>query len=524
MNATGMRRTLLLAGVIWVSGSRAASAQQTGASGELDAGSQAERYLRARSLVDSTLRLQQTIRPFGPEELRGIGVPDSAKKLRTVPARASLLWNSSTPYGFNDGPVWSGKGVTLAVTGGLSYQTGHLTATLRPLGFVAENGAFSLGSNGLTGDGAFADWRHPNVIDLPQRFGSGVYFRIDPGETEIRWDQHGVSAGISSRAESWGPAIEHPIILGPNAGGIPRIFLGTSHPLDAGPITIHGRLFWGRIDASPYAVGPSDHRWHPATGAAGSIGIRGVPGLELGAARFFHLPRPSSLGEMPWLRVFEGLLKDRLISSTNPLGDSPDNQLASAYFRWGPPGSSMEVYGEFAREDHNANLRGFIKEPDHDAAYLVGVQRAWRSGGSARPAAALRVEILNSRISHLQQAISQTEWYTHGSITEGHTLRGQILGSAAGYGGGAAAVVLDRYSAAGRTTFRWDRMMVAEQRNLFGLPVPSAANVIQALGVERVRLIRGFEVAHGVTWEREFNRHFQGDATNLTLSVSASRR
>ena len=40
---------------------------------------------------------------------------------------------------------------------------------------------------------------------------------------------------------------------------------------------------------------------------------------------------------------------------------------------------------------------------------------------------ALRAEIVNSRRSHLQGIRSQTEFYVHGPVVQGHTSRGQVL-------------------------------------------------------------------------------------------------
>ena len=43
------------------------------------------------------------------------------------------------------------------------------------------------------------------------------------------------SAGLSNARETWGPAVTHPLILGPNAPGFAHAFVGTGHPV---PITL----------------------------------------------------------------------------------------------------------------------------------------------------------------------------------------------------------------------------------------------------------------------------------------------
>lgn len=399
---------------------------------------------------------------------------------------------------------------------------GSLTVTLDPMFFVAQNARFGIAPNGGVGIRAYADWRNPDFIDLPQRFGGGVYARVDPGESGIRWDGRRIAFGFTSAAEVWGPAVDHPIILGNNAAGIPRMFLGTSRPLRIGWLHVHSRLFWGRVDESLVGtLGGMPN--HGVTGAIGSLSITGVPGLELGAGRFFHIPRSqSSISRFPWLRTFEGILKNSLASSGNPNGENPDNQLASLFFRWAPPRMGAEFYGEYGREDHSADLRDLAKEPDHDAAFLLGAQRVWGDGRMGR-ATGLRVELLNTRLSHLQQRAAQSPWYVHTYVRDGHTQLGQALGSPAAYGGGAFAAVFDRHSPNLRTTIRWDRLMLGEYRGPDSLPVEQGADVLHALTFQWSKARRGWRHTLTIGVMKELNRHFLGDAYSATMGFGTQR-
>jgi hypothetical protein len=500
------------------------------------AGSEAERYLRALSLTGIVHAPQWTVRPFAPTELfrmKPIGPHPWSQRFFPIGAEShlailsptlSLTENSSFPYGFNDGPVWAGRGLTIVGSGGLDWHGHSFSVAIDPVAFVTQNANFDIVSNGLAGRRSYADWLNPTIIDLPQRFGSGVYGRIDFGESHLRWDRRWFAIGAATESEVWGPAVEHPIILGNNAGGFPRVFLGTASPVDVGPVRLHGRIFWGRLDQSRFGPSVDSQPYHLATAAIGTMSLAGAPGLEIGAARFFHVLWPTDgLGGVPWLRVFEGVLKSSLSTSSNPMGNSSDNQLASMFFRWAPPSAGFEVYGEYGREDHNGDLRDLAKQPDHDAAYMVGFQRAW-SNPERTSLMVVRGELLNSRISHLQQADPQTPWYVHGAILQGHTQRGQVLGSAAGYGGGGSSVAVDRYTPDGRTTVRWDRLTQATRRNNFGLPVGDSADVVHALSIERLRTVHRIDLTASATIAREFNRHFANDATNLSVSLSVRVR
>jgi hypothetical protein len=469
---------------------------------------------------------QWTIRAFGPSESAKMSPagahpwqshwPADAREegLSLVAPRVGVIGNSSFPYGFNDGPVWAGKGLTAFGTGGARAAYGPLSIVVNPIAFVAQNADFRIADNGLTGDRQFADWSRPGSIDRPQRFGSSAYARVDPGESELRVEGFGLAAGLSSRGEMWGPAFEHPLILGTNAGGIPRLFAGTRAPLELGWLRAHGRVLWGRLQESRYGADTGAARRHFATGVAGTIGIRGAPGVELGGSRFFHTSwPPGGYRDLPWLRVVQAFIKNDPGTS---FGLNPDNQLASAFIRVAPPGRGFEVYGEFGREDRNATFRDLLLEPDHIAAYTIGLARAWARPDASR-ITVIRGETLNSRISHLVQQRPQSPWYEHGAQRQGHTYRGQVLGSEGGFGGGASVVAVDRYTPAGRTTVRWDRINRSTPLNSQGLPVPDRVDMVHAIGLEVMRFTGRGELTIGGILAKEFNRYFADDALNAQL-------
>ncbi len=93
-------------------------------------------------------------------------------------------------------------------------------------------------------------------IDLPQHFGDGPYTRVDPGQSSLRLDARGVAAGLSTANQHWGPAAEHPLLLGSNAPGFLHAFLGTSEPVDVWIGSLHGRVVYGRLRQSGYSRTP----------------------------------------------------------------------------------------------------------------------------------------------------------------------------------------------------------------------------------------------------------------------------
>jgi hypothetical protein len=185
---------------------------------------------------------------------------------------------------------------------------------------------------------------------------------------------------------------------------------------------------------------------------------------------------------------------------------APADQIASAFGRWVFPNAGVEVYGEFGREDYNSDLHDLINEPDHDASYMIGLQRVWRRHASRM--AALRVEVLNSRQTNLALVRPESPFYIHGDVVQGFTERGQAIGSAAAFGGGGAQLAFDWYDSGGTWTVSWDRLMLGERRPgvLTDATQPvSDADVMHAFGAKVVRYRRRFDVTLGLTEVLELN-------------------
>jgi hypothetical protein len=427
--------------------------------------------------------------------------------------------SSALPSSYNDGPLWTGKGLTQSIHARFEHTSGPLSITLGPVAFWAQNLAFALEPNGLDSARSFAS--PISGIDMPQRFGPQSVSAVDPGQSTIQLTLLGASAGVSTANEVWGPAFESPLILGTNAPGIPRVFVGTANAVQTWPGAFEARFLWGRSTSSHYVTGVRGGRRKYVTGAVGQYTPRGVPNLSLGAARFFHLSADEGFPPGFFTRVFQGLVQTSLATAENPIGDDPtDNQLASVFFRWAFPGSGFEVFGELGREDTSYDWRDLVMQLYHDAAYVVGLQRVWKSNEAARYVV-FRGEVLNTRIGPLYQASPQTAWYTHD--VKGHTERGQVLGAPFAPGGGSTLFSVTRYTDQGSTRVRAGRGMLREVLTPSGGAIPDRAAVLALIEVERMK----FGTGHGpdltslvrVEWLR--NRA-GGPSVNVTTTFSAT--
>ena len=495
-------------------------------------GSEFEDYLRVLQVAGLTTPYPWSIRGFSPREVSLLASADSGGPWRLAeriklgglsvgPIAVRVLVNSSYPYGSNDGPVWAGRGLTTSVVGGISGRGGAFSFTLAPHAFRAENAGFELPLNAGPGHPLGQPGAAAGAIDLPQRFGEKPYGRLDPGASTIRFDSKAVTIGIST-ANGWiGPATEYPFLLSTNAGGFPHIFAGTGQPLDLWLARIHTRVVWGKTQQSDYSPVSGSSRYTSrsesgterlATHASVVVMPRGVPGLELGVARFIHVPyRVGDPGRSFWTKPFKTIFLRSEYAQGDTLG--ADNQLATAFFRWVFPRAGFELFAERGYEDHFYDRRDLLQRPEHEREYSLGFQKILRN----RPGAldVLKAELMNAQFP--------ASIYVHGQLRQGHTQRGQILGSSAGFQAGAASIVSwTSYAPSSRTSVALRRIVRGQQGNFgnTGVVTGRSPDVIVAAAVERTRMRRAVDYGARVEVMQNFNRDFKRDVPNLNLQLT----
>jgi len=510
--------------------------------GALEVGGEAERYLRALELAGRAPRMGWTVRPQLPGNGRRFATDsahpwiarwssdDSAMMHDKVGVRwmrpgGKLTWNSSYPSTDGRGPAWMGRGTTAELRGGAVAWLGPLRVQLAPVGFWSHNTAFVAIIGARQGGAQYQDPRFPGNIDLPQRFGSGSYARVDPGNSTLALELPGTEVGVSSAAQVWGPGREYPLMLSGNAGGFPHAFAGTRRPLPVGLGTVQGRVIAGRPAQTPWSPLAGDPRTRWAMAVVGSFSPRGVPGLEVGGTRFIHALYQGAFSP--------GELR-RLISGGTYQGSgfenlSTENQLASVFVRWAFPRAGLEVYGEYLRDDYSSEMRRALQYPDDLRAFMVGAQRVLTSAPTRLRV--WRLELVNGELPMSNRAERSGNFtgtgfplpvYLHSGVSQGHTHHGQLLGSPEAYGGAAWRTGVDQFTAAGRVSVTVERALrldwlpnVSLRRN----EVPR--DVVYAVGAEVVRFVGGMEVGGALTAMVELNRNLErgNDVPNLRLGA-----
>jgi len=513
--------------------------------GGMAVGSEEEGYLRVLQVAGMTPSYPWGLRGFTPGELGRLTItdtlhpwvdrfdfsPDSSetREWGWLPARGGILLNSAFPFGENDGVVWAGKGFTGKMGVGGYARYGRLHVRIAPEAFITQNRTFELAPNGLAGDGAQRDSRFPTRIDNPQRFGDGSYARLDGGASAVHLEVSGLTLGLSSAGQVWGPAVHYPLLLGNNAGGFPHLFIQSSKPTNIGIGQVHGRLIAGSLRQSPFSPVSAGERRRFISGFVLLFLPRGLQGLEMGLGRIAESVWPEGgirLGDI--FRPFTNVVS--VPGDGSNLLD--ENQIAGVFFRWTIPAGGIEIYAEVTRNDSAGDIRTYLIRPDDLMARVFGLQKVWR--GTRGNLIALRAEVVNAETHHSERGNRLRDagprppsWppYFHAQVQQGHTQHGQILGSPTAYGGAGWTVGVDLYHPGGRWTIDLSRSL--RQDWLAGSQVsdPAVADVVYSLSLEAVRFHEGMEITAEFTPSLNLNRNLVpgNDVMNLRLGLAVRR-
>lgn len=510
----------------------------TSSPAEIFAASPLEDYVRALDELGRTAPAVWSVRALGPKHIGAMAgsatctrggwqsrVCDSTTgaAIRFIPPTISLRFNSTIAYGTQDGAIWAGRGLTSAVQMGLEWRAGPMTLTMAPLMFRAENTSLPLPQDSLLRSyPALADFGYPFKIDLPRRFGTTPYQRLDPGQSTIRFDALHLAIGASTGNEAWGPARRFNYILSTEAAGIPRLFAGTAAPVSTPLGGVHFRLLWGQLQQSSWSLAPDSFRLRLASGGIAVWQPRGFTGSEVGAARFYHERWPvGGLRHAQLSRVFQGLYKVGLAPDSDGVRGErlASNQLASLFARIRVAPAGVEVYGEWGRDDHSYDLRDMLQEPEHLGSIMLGIARTWPSSRGIRQFGA---EWIDYTIGTSSLYRPEGATYLHGQFLQGHTQRGQPLGAAAGVASGSGLHLnYDNYNAAGRLRVEVSRILRYDAAAYWeGARHAQSRDVLYAIGMNRLTFHRQFDATLGIVALLDLNRELTRDAAGINLTVS----
>lgn len=327
--------------------------------------------------------------------------------------------NSDIPRAYGDQEVWQGKGITQKIGVGVHASLWMFETQLSPSWVYAQN---LVSENLLT----------PLIeIDWPYRQGEKPIHRGYLNNSYIRLNLWKASVGISTENHWWGPGVRNSILMGHQAPGFKHAYVKTPAPISVGLGTVEGTYLGGLLEDTDINLAARNGEWVYLSGVTGAFSPRFLPGLKLGLSRTFIINGSDMDSWSDYAPIFQPFDKSKLGAGTDGGGSQPDDQRASVYFSWSMNQGALRVYGEFAKEDHNADVRDIIGEPEHNRAYQFGVESRNRLSRGHLSAGA---EATHLTMSNSQQTRSSGYWYTHTRVKQGYTNQGQLLGAAIGPG------------------------------------------------------------------------------------------
>ena len=510
----------------------------------IEVNSERDRYLRVLQTLGLVRAYPWTVRGFSPAEERlllpveGVlhpwaaafgspSVSDGELRAGSIRFEGGATYNSTYPYGSNDGALWAGRGLTAFARGGVYARWRGVDLRFAPELFWAQNAGFDLAGNRGDGPDAYRDPRYPGSIDLPQRFGDRPYLRAALGRSRLTVELPWTTVGISSEARIWGPSLAYPLLLGDEAGGFPHVFLRSARPLGPGVLRVHGQLMVGYLGQSDWSpVQNSGARSRFMTGAVITLQSDVLPGLEIGVERFVQGPwegglhAVSNVGKPFTTGVATGTDDGNILD---------ENQMAGGFVRWVVVGTGIEVFAEAVREDYGRDIRHFLVEPDDLLVRSVGFRRAWTSLSGR--IWVIRGEFVSSQLHHSERddrvavlGLNPIARYRHGGLWQGHTVHGQLLAAPAAFAGSGWTVALEEFRPSGRTTVEVTREVRLNW--LAGLSrdseVAARNSVRYGVSLDIVRFRKGTEIAIVGGPQVELNRNLVlgWTAWNLNLGVS----
>jgi hypothetical protein len=458
--------------------------------------------LSSRACTDSLRFLDRWTEP---------GVP---KEIESYPLQAGLTHNSAYPRSVNDAAAWAGVGANFHLTGGVRSRWRFLEISVAPEVHFSQNGSFTYVQGTTAERSEFANSYHP-YIDLPERMGNESFTTFAPGQTYVRAGWREFAATIGTENLWIGAAQVHPILMSSTAPGFPHVRVGTQRPLELPLFNVEFQMLFGSLSESDYFDGDDSNDEHYFTTTMVVLQPRFIPGLSLGVARAYH-DTASAFGQN--LRFYTSRLIETPFGAFYG-GNRVGNAIGVLLGRWVQPESRFEAYAEWSREDTPGGWTDVLREPDWTQAYVLGVQKGFVTRS--------RVYRLYGEMIHLGESAPSRagrgffSYYTHSTVTQGHTQRGQLLGSAIGPGSDAQLIGFDMFDATGRSGARIERVRYDDDtyyRRFARRWGETRHDAEINVAVSRTHLIGAFEVEAGIQFSRRYGRDFiplDGEGTDL---------
>jgi hypothetical protein len=352
-------------------------------------------------------------------------------------------YNTSRPYGWNNGSFIKAKGFQTRLSPGISLGSKYIEVGLQPEFVYAVNDNYK-----------FSNF-----------FGSkttGIYTKIFPGQSYLQFKFKNLAFTASTQNIWWGPGIFNSLLFSDNAPGFPHLRFHTNKPFKTKLGFFEWQVLVGKLKDSKELGSESFHlkpinfinRWRYLNAVIFTWNPKWVKGLVVGFTRSSQVYGNglSSLN-LPffdkYLPVIASFTKNKLNTQTDaPGGNDGKDQQATFMFRYTLPNSKFELYAEYGFADFKDNLRDLAIDAQHGGAIIVGIKKLFVI--KENQYFSLNTELTHtSKTSHFITRNSNP-WYQHWIYLQGFSNYNQILGAGSGLGNNMQTLHFEKIKGANR--------------------------------------------------------------------------
>ncbi len=359
-------------------------------------------------------------------------------------------YNTSDPYGRNDGAIWQGVGFNMQSNIGIEWDSSYFSIRFNPQFWFTENRDFHTMPTSISR--GYGDWWDGTKFDRLQRMGENAVGRFSWGNSDIRFKWKDIlTFGISTENIIIGDGKINNILQGKNAEGFPHIDFGTYRPQPIWKLgMVEGKIFWGVLSESEYYDNDSGNDYGWISGLSLAYAPSFVPGLVLGASHQYY----KAIAYWRWLDLVTAI--PVFNNGNRPSSGDDHDAMWSANFRWRFPSVGFSVYGEFAMNDHSHPA----VSPEHTSAFTIGGTQVLTFPFFRKGRFLLTLEHTNLGQTRTSQVRAAGPWYRHGwsGWEQGYVNKGQLVGASIGPGSNSQYVDIAYYYGKGVVGFDFMRI------------------------------------------------------------------
>ncbi len=376
--------------------------------------------------------------------------------IKFLPVDFNIEFNSHHPYNRNNGSMIPNKGYQHIISAGIYFDLGPLSIQLKPEHHYADN----LEYNGFPENHYSAIWASRYILwnrsDIPERFGKKRHNNTLIGQSNIKLNFKKISIGFSNENIWWGPSRRNSIMMSNNSRGFKHISFNTNRPVKTPLGNFEWQFVTGRLENSGYSPPNIDFEhagtklyvpkinqngevddWRFFQGINISFSPKWIDGLSIGYIRWVQMYSALVKGEYTWMTgnptyfpLFSNLFRKNDVFVDY---EEQTDQAAGLYFRWIWKDAKAEIYAEYHYNDAKQNIRDLLLDSEHARGSTIGLQKIFSSKNINEDF------IFSWEWTQLEQTGGRLlrdagSWYMHGSVRDGYTNKGEVIGAGIGPG------------------------------------------------------------------------------------------